>query len=77
MEDISRELIEDARRLLATTSPIHRCPYCRQYACDCPERRLAEDSLTGADTDGDEEELKLSGEQDEVIINPEIEKGAN
>lgn len=69
----SNDLIERASRMITRSAPIHRCPFCRQYGCECPERQIAEDAAT--DTDEEEDELELSGEQDEVIINPKIENG--
>lgn len=71
-ESLSPESIEAARRILAKTSPIHRCPYCRQYGCSCPGRVMEDLAADRSTYEDEEDELKLSGEPDEVIINPKL-----
>jgi hypothetical protein len=73
IQDLPDALLRASKKIVETQDVLESCPSCGKVVGSCFHTELvAEDNLSAMDVPEDSEpEEELSGEKEEVIINPE------
>ena len=77
IQDLPASLLQATKKIVETQDVLESCPSCGMVVGSCfhtegQEDLVAEDAVSAmAIPDEDEPEEKLSGKQEEIVINPE------